>query len=123
MSGPRSDADMDDLARRNAPVSRTRTRRVWRGRELFTKDVLEFEDADGAQHIELIDSPTCDYGHVTGSNGHEITGKCSLCNRVVCSAAGCSVTCAWGQHTICGAHATRVGEEFYCAKHLAMRGM
>jgi len=119
MPRPRNEEELEALIRQRGPVSRTSARRVFGGRaseaggEVFSKDHLEFQGDDGSlESLDLIVSRTCDFGHLVGSDGVEIVGRCGCCGKLVCSARGCAYTADRGR-VVCAKHRVEMGDRVH----------
>lgn len=123
MVRPRNRAEFEEIARRYAPghrvtVIRVEGDKVSENGEFFSKDQLEIETEDGTQAIEFYSTNYCDFGHLLGTKGNEIVGKCSVCSRYVCLTEGCAKLCIRG-HCVCGKHAYNTKNGIICRNHLA----
>lgn len=121
MPRPRSEEELEELANQHQPVSRTSLRRTLTGpvsksREVFVKDVLEYEHEGNLHSITWIASGSCDRGHVL-SEGTELVGPCERCGALLCSHPDCSRTCARG-HLVCGRCSVSTAQGIYCHAHL-----
>ena len=126
MSRPRSQVEFDALTERvarQAPVTRKTTVRVFNGKlsdagELFSRENAEFIDGNFIETIDLLNWSNCDFGHLIGSNGVEVAGRCFRCRRWVCSAPGCARTCVRCGRVCCGQHSFVTADGAYCHDHV-----
>lgn len=121
MKRPMSREELEELVRNHQPVARTSIRRVFGGPvsesgELFGKDAIEFESQDGLESLEFFASGSCDFGHLLGTQGTEIAGRCTICGKWLCTQEGCMHTCHKG-HAVCGRHAIINDDGVYCTQH------
>lgn len=123
MTLPRNQEELEAWIRDHGEAGITKKIRSFEGKvsksgQMFSQTDVEAESDEGLVSISLISSFACSFGHIIGSDGHELSGQCSVCGKFVCSAEGCARTCVEG-HTICGRHSVNTKEGVYCTGHLA----
>ena len=99
MSTPKNREELEQLKARHQDVVHESVTRVLGGRVsetgvLFSKDRLEYEGDHGPETLDIYWTPLCDFGHLLGTDGNAIAGRCTICRRLTCSQ--CTRTCVRG---------------------------
>jgi hypothetical protein len=82
----------------------------------FSKERLEFEDADGPRTVDVVETGTCSFGHVVDDKVR-VAGICELGGEVLCSTEGCMLRCDHCGAAVCHQHGQTRGERTYCSRH------